>query len=128
MGRLGEEAYDTGGNGSSLSCVEKDDTNKYEENQDARREREHRRVGSISCQPSAVSDKWSNAQARMTTDQQSKVFDTDHDPKVNGSGTTLKASTCALNLGHPHDNVFGEIRRTTEQEDEECSSDSQDKQ
>ena len=107
MGRPGEEAQDTGG----------------ERNQDVRREREHRIAGSISRQPLAVSDKWSNAQARMTMDQQSKVFDTDDDLKENGSGTASKASTCGLNFGHPHDNVLGEIRRTTEQEEEERLSD-----
>ena len=69
MGRPGEEAQDTGG----------------ERNQDVRREREHRIAGSIPRQPLAVSDKWSNAQARMTMDQQSKVFDTDDDLQGDGS-------------------------------------------
>ena len=56
-----------------------DDTNKCEESQDARREREHCGERNISCQPPVVSDKRSNAQARMTMNQQSKVFDTDYD-------------------------------------------------
>ena len=54
---------------ASLFCVEKDNANKYEENQDAQYQQEHYRVGSIPCQPLAVSDKWSSAQSRTTMDQ-----------------------------------------------------------
>ena len=64
-----------------IFCVEKDDANRSEEGQDARREREHCGEGSMSCQSPAVSDKRSNAQARMTMNQQSKVFDTGDDLK-----------------------------------------------
>ena len=71
MRRPGVEAH--------LFCVEKDDANRSEESQDARREREHCGEGSMSCQSPAVSDKRSNAQARMTMNQQSMVFDTDYD-------------------------------------------------
>ena len=71
-----------------LFCVEKDDANRSEESQDARREREHCGEGSMSCQSPAVSDKRSNAQARMTMNQQSKVFDTDNDLE-GGVGTML---------------------------------------